>query len=65
MIELQQLALSWSLLFVLIRPGEPLTWYWLLVLPSLALLTIFNVGLALFAARTGAGIDDFASCCRS
>src|SRR5258708_4440570 len=61
MIELQQLALSMVVLFALIpTTGEPVTWDWLLVIPALALLTIFNAGLALFAARTGARINDFA-----
>lgn len=61
MIELQQMALSMVVLFALIPiTGEPVTWDWLLVLPALALLTIFNAGLALFAARTGARINDFA-----
>jgi teichoic acid transport system permease protein len=61
MIELQQLALSMVVLFALIPiTGEPVTWDWLLVIPALALLTIFNAGLALFAARTGARINDFA-----
>jgi teichoic acid transport system permease protein len=61
MIELQQMALSMVVLFVLVPiTGEPVTWDWLLVIPALALLTIFNAGLALFAARTGARINDFA-----
>ena len=61
MIELQQMALSMVVLFVLVPiTGEPVTWDWLLVIPALALLTVFNAGLALFAARTGARINDFA-----
>ena len=61
MIELQQMALSMAVLFVLVPiTGEPVTWDWLLVIPALALLTVFNAGLALFAARTGARINDFA-----
>jgi teichoic acid transport system permease protein len=61
MIELQQMALSMIVLFVLVPiTGEPVTWDWLLVIPALALLTVFNAGLALFAARTGARINDFA-----
>ena len=61
MIELQQLALSMVVLFALIPiTREPVTWDWLLVIPALALLTIFNAGLAFFAARTGARINDFA-----
>jgi teichoic acid transport system permease protein len=61
MIELQQMLLSMAVLFVLVlSEGEPLTWYWLLVVPALALLTMFNAGLGLFAARTGARVNDFA-----
>jgi len=61
MIELQQMLLSMAVLFVLVlAEGEPLTWYWLLVVPALALLTMFNAGIAMFAARTGARVNDFA-----
>jgi teichoic acid transport system permease protein len=61
MIEFQQMLLSMGVLFVLVLiEGEPLTWYWLLAIPVLALLTTFNAGLALFAARTGARVNDFA-----
>jgi teichoic acid transport system permease protein len=59
LIELQQLALSMGVLgvIVLIR-GEPITWYWLLVIPAMALQALFNVGSGLLLARLGAGIDD-------
>jgi teichoic acid transport system permease protein len=62
MIELQQLALSMAVLVVLIlaSPHEPVTWNWLLAVPALGLLTMFNAGLAFFAARTGARVNDFA-----
>jgi teichoic acid transport system permease protein len=61
MIELQQLALSMAVLVVLVlASGQPLTWTWLLAIPALALLTMFNAGLAFFAARTGARVNDFA-----
>lgn len=61
MIELQQMALSMVVLFALVLiEGEPLTWHWLLVVPALALLTMFNAGIGLFAARTGARVNDFA-----
>ncbi len=61
MIELQQMLLSIGVLFVLVLiEGEPLTWHWLLVIPVLALLTMFNAGIGLFAARTGARVNDFA-----
>lgn len=61
MIEFQQMLLSIGVLVVLVLlEGEPLTASWLLAVPALALLTIFNAGLALFAARTGARVNDFA-----
>jgi len=61
MIELQQVLLSMAVLFVLILvEGEPLTWYWLLAIPALALQIMFNAGIALFAARVGARVNDFA-----
>ncbi len=61
MIELQQMLLSMAVLFVLVlSEREPLTWHWLLVVPALALLTMFNAGIGLFAARTGARVNDFA-----
>jgi teichoic acid transport system permease protein len=61
MIELQQMLLSLLVLFglVLLR-GEPLTWNWLLVIPATVLLILFNAGIGLFAARTGARVNDFA-----
>jgi teichoic acid transport system permease protein len=58
-IELQQLLLSFAVLFVIILGyGEPLTWYWLLIFPVLALQTLFNVGCAFILARWGSGFDD-------
>jgi teichoic acid transport system permease protein len=61
MIELQQMLLSMAVLFVIIlAKGEPLTWDWLLIVPALLLLTMFNAGIGMFAARTGARVNDFA-----
>jgi len=58
-IELQQLLLSFTVLFVIILAyGEPLTWYWLLTPLVLALQTLFNVGCAFILARWGSGFDD-------
>jgi teichoic acid transport system permease protein len=58
-IELQQLLLSFCVLFVIILGyGEPFTWYWFLILPLLALQTLFNVGCAFILARWGSGFDD-------
>ncbi|HEX5189798.1 MAG TPA: ABC transporter permease [Streptosporangiaceae bacterium] len=61
MIELQQMLLSMAVLFVLIlAEREPLTWHWLLVVPALLLQIMFNAGIGMFAARTGARVNDFA-----
>jgi teichoic acid transport system permease protein len=46
-------------LFVIILSyGEPITWYWLLIIPILALQTLFNVGCSFILARWGSGFDD-------
>jgi teichoic acid transport system permease protein len=62
MIELQQMLLSMSVLVVIILlvPGNGLSWSWMLAIPALLLLTIFNAGIGLFAARVGARVNDFA-----
>jgi teichoic acid transport system permease protein len=39
--------------------GEPVTWTWLLVFPVLALMTMFNAGVALIAARITTRFRDF------
>jgi teichoic acid transport system permease protein len=43
---------------VLALPNNPVTWYWWLIIPALALQTLFNVGGGLILARWGAGFDD-------
>ena len=59
LIELEQLMVSMVVLAIIVlAAGEPLTWYWLLVLPVLLLQAIFNVGAGLILARIGAGVDD-------
>lgn len=59
LIELQQLLISFSVLFIIVLlTGEPLTWYWLLAIPALMLQTVFNAGGGLIMARWGAGFDD-------
>jgi teichoic acid transport system permease protein len=58
-IELQQLLLSFTVLFVIILAyGEPLTWYWLLTPLVLVFQTLFNVGCAFILARWGSSFDD-------
>jgi teichoic acid transport system permease protein len=43
---------------IILAYGEPFTWYWFLILPILALQTLFNVGCAFILARWGSGFDD-------
>jgi teichoic acid transport system permease protein len=58
-IELQQMVLSVVVLIpILLATGEPLTWHWLLLIPALALQSIFNVGCGLAVARLGARVND-------
>jgi teichoic acid transport system permease protein len=58
-IELQQMLLSVVVLIpILLATGEPLTWNWLLLIPALALQTIFNVGCGLAVARLGSQVND-------
>jgi teichoic acid transport system permease protein len=59
LVEFQQLMLSMLVLFaIVLGTGEPLTWYWLLLVPTLVLQATFNVGAALIMARLGAGAQD-------
>jgi teichoic acid transport system permease protein len=59
-VELEQMALAMAVLVVIVLAnGEPITWYWLLVIPALLLQTIFNIGIGLFAARLGSQVNDF------
>lgn len=59
-IELEQMFLSMAVLMVIVlATGEPITWYWLLVIPALLLQTLFNMGAGLLVARLGAEVNDF------
>jgi teichoic acid transport system permease protein len=60
LVEFQQLLLSMVVLFaIVLGTGEPLTWYWLLLLfPALLMQATFNMGAALLIARVGAGAQD-------
>ncbi len=59
LIELQQLMLSFAVLFIIVLiAGEPLTAYWLFIIPALILQSVFNVGCGLILARWGASFDD-------
>jgi teichoic acid transport system permease protein len=61
-VELEQLLLSLLVVFAIVLgapgAGEPLTWYWFLLIPALVLQTMFNVGAALIIARIGATVQD-------
>ncbi len=59
-LELQQLLLSMVVLFAIVLiSGEPVTLYWLLLIPALILQALFNVGAGMIIARLGAGVADF------
>ena len=59
LVEFQQLLLSMLVLFaIVLGTGEPLTWYWLLLVPALLMQATFNMGAALMMARVGAGAQD-------
>jgi teichoic acid transport system permease protein len=58
-VELQQMLLSMVVLFaIVLGTGEPITWYWLMLIPVLLLQTMFNLGAALILARMGAQVRD-------
>ena len=60
MVELQQLLLSMIVMFaIVLGVGEPLTLYWLFMVPALLLQATFNVGACMIMARLGAGAQDF------
>ena len=59
LVELQQMAVGMIVLFaVVLASGEPLTWYWLLLVPAVALQAMFNTGAALIVARLGGSMQD-------
>ncbi len=59
LVEFQQLLLSMIVLFaIVLGTGEPLTLYWFLLVPTLFLQAMFNMGAALILARIGAGAQD-------
>lgn len=59
LVEFQQLLVSLIVLFaIVLGTGEPLTWYWLFLVPVLAMQATFNMGAALILARLGAGAQD-------
>jgi teichoic acid transport system permease protein len=58
-VELQQMLLSMVVLIaIVLGTGEPITGYWLLLIPVLLLQTMFNLGAGLILARIGAEVRD-------
>jgi teichoic acid transport system permease protein len=58
-VELQQMMVGMVVLIpVMLVSGEPLTVYWLLLIPALLLQTAFNIGAALIVARLGGSLAD-------
>ncbi|WP_377270757.1 ABC transporter permease [Peterkaempfera sp. SMS 1(5)a] len=59
LVQLEQLVMSLLVVAVIVLgTGEPLTVHWLLVLPALAVQTLFNTGLAMILARVVATVRD-------
>ncbi|WP_025618392.1 ABC transporter permease [Salinispora cortesiana] len=59
LVQFQQLLMSMVVLAVIVlATGEPLTLRWLLIVPTLLLQTIFNIGLTMVMARFGAKVTD-------
>jgi teichoic acid transport system permease protein len=59
LVELQQMLVGFVVLIpVILVSGEPLTWYWFLLIPAVLLQSIFNIGAALIVARLGGSMQD-------
>lgn len=59
LVELQQMLVGMVVLFAIVLAyGEPLTWYWFILVPAILLQTLFNTGAALIVARMGGSVAD-------
>src|SRR5262249_27255556 len=59
LVELQQMLVGFVVLIpVMLISGEPLTWYWLLLVPAVAPQGMFNTGASLIVARLGGSVAD-------
>ncbi|MCP2327389.1 teichoic acid transport system permease protein [Hamadaea flava] len=57
--QMQHMAAAMVVLAgIVLLSGEPLTWHWLLLVPTLILQSLFNTGLALVVARLGGRTAD-------
>ena len=52
------LILAMLLIIILIPPVEKITWLWLLIIPALALQSVFNLGIGLILARIISRVHD-------
>jgi teichoic acid transport system permease protein len=58
-VELQQMLVGMVVLVVvMVVSGEYPSWYWLLIVPTVLLQSMFNIGAALIVARLGGAIAD-------
>ena len=59
LVELQQMLVGFVVLIpVMLISGEPPSWYWFLLIPTVILQTMFNIGAALIVARLGGSLAD-------
>jgi teichoic acid transport system permease protein len=59
LVEFQQMLLSMVVLVVIVLlSGEPITLRWLMLIPTLACLTLFASGMTMLIARLGANLPD-------
>jgi teichoic acid transport system permease protein len=59
LVELQQMLVGMGVLAaIVIGFGEPVTWYWFLLVPAVLCQTLFNIGAALIVARMGGSMQD-------
>jgi teichoic acid transport system permease protein len=59
LVQFQQLLMSMVVLAgIVLLTGEPLTFRWFLIVPTLLLQSIFNVGLTMVMARLGSKVTD-------
>ncbi|MCF0092318.1 ABC transporter permease [Micromonospora sp. NPDC049114] len=59
LVQFQQLLMSMLVLAaIVLATGEPITFRWLLIAPTLLLQAIFNIGLTMIMARIGSKVTD-------
>lgn len=51
-------TIAMLLIIIVVPPGEGITWRWVLIIPSIFLLALFNFGLSMILARMIARVND-------